>query len=271
MSKALVIKGANFSSNKVETITLGDPIPCTGITINKSTITFTGINDTDTLTATVVPADTTDVVTWESSDTDVATVANGIVTCVGVGVATITVTCGAQSASCTVASTVTIVLDTAYQMANGQKYSGSMSLPTKDHIGLSTNDAKARAFYSVVDVLGGYQVFVNTINAGKYAIPIPNNAKNARLNFPSDLTEKKHVAFVLADTTRKQTYVTGNDGNAALGIYPYAFNNNTDAFIEIDFSDYADDANGFIMSFALISTSTTDITTITGTTSVVFS
>ena len=68
-------------------------VPVTGVTLDKTTLElFTG--NTATLTATVQPSDATNQnVTWESSNTEVATVgANGKVTAVGEGNATITAT-----------------------------------------------------------------------------------------------------------------------------------------------------------------------------------
>lgn len=76
-------------------------IPCTGITLDKSTLTFTGAG-TQTLTATVTPDGCTDVVTWESDNSSIATVIDGVVTAVANGSATITATCGEYSASCIV-------------------------------------------------------------------------------------------------------------------------------------------------------------------------
>ena len=50
--------------------------------------------DKVTLTASVLPADTTDKVTWSTSDQAVATVEDGVVTAVAIGTATITATAG---------------------------------------------------------------------------------------------------------------------------------------------------------------------------------
>ena len=80
-------------------------VDVTGVSLNKTTTTLT-VGDTETLTATVSPDDASDkFVTWLSSDTDVATVENGVVTAVGVGTANITVTSNSDStknASCSV-------------------------------------------------------------------------------------------------------------------------------------------------------------------------
>lgn len=75
--------------------------PCTGITLDRDTLTIAS-GETATLTATVEPADTTDKVVWSSADKTIATVENGVVTAVGLGETTITATCGNQTASCKV-------------------------------------------------------------------------------------------------------------------------------------------------------------------------
>ena len=76
----------------------------TGVTLDKTTTSLT-VGESFDLTATVSPADATDPsVSWKSSDTSVATVANGVVTAVAPGTATITVTTadGGKTASCVV-------------------------------------------------------------------------------------------------------------------------------------------------------------------------
>ena len=65
----------------------------TGITLSQTEAAMTIGGETLTLTATVAPDDATDkTVTWTSSDPTVATVANGVVTAVAAGTATITAT-----------------------------------------------------------------------------------------------------------------------------------------------------------------------------------
>ena len=79
-------------------------VPVTGVTLNK-TSTSLYVGDTETLTATVAPDNATNKnVTWSTSDANVATVENGVVTAVSAGTATITVTTedGAKTATCTV-------------------------------------------------------------------------------------------------------------------------------------------------------------------------
>jgi len=65
----------------------------TGITINKTVASMTVGGDELTLTATVAPTNATNkTVTWTSSDENVATVANGVVTAKAAGTAIITAT-----------------------------------------------------------------------------------------------------------------------------------------------------------------------------------
>lgn len=80
---------------------IGTNIVCTGITLSANTLSFT-TTDTQILTATVEPSNTTDVVTWSVSPTGVVTVNNGVVTPVANGNCTITATCGSQAATCNV-------------------------------------------------------------------------------------------------------------------------------------------------------------------------
>lgn len=86
--------------------------PCTGITLDKDTLTIAR-GETATLTATTLPADTTDKVVWSSADKTIATVENGVVTAVGLGETTITAACGDKTASCKVTVTKATIAGTA--------------------------------------------------------------------------------------------------------------------------------------------------------------
>ena len=67
-------------------------VDVTGVTLNKTATTLL-IGSNETLTATVAPADATNkTVVWTSDDETIATVADGVVTAVGLGTATITAT-----------------------------------------------------------------------------------------------------------------------------------------------------------------------------------
>ena len=84
-----------------------DNIPCTSISLNKSSISFSSINSTYTLIATASPNNTTDTITWTTSNESVAIVNNGVVTAKSNGNCIITAICGNESASCNVFINVT--------------------------------------------------------------------------------------------------------------------------------------------------------------------
>lgn len=98
------VKGTNFSADcDVEVV--AEVNPAASITLNPTTINGT-VGENATITATVTGEDSskecTDQITWTSSDTDVATVKNGVVTFKSAGTAKITATAGKKSAECTV-------------------------------------------------------------------------------------------------------------------------------------------------------------------------
>ena len=81
-----------------------DPV---GISVDKSTLTFTNSSaSTQTITATTAPTDET--VTWKTSKSTVATVANGVVTPVGTGTCTITATTVIGGITYTATTAVTV-------------------------------------------------------------------------------------------------------------------------------------------------------------------
>lgn len=86
--------------------------PCTGITLDRDTLTIAR-GSTATLTATVEPADTTNTIVWSSENDNIATVENGVVTAVGLGETTITAACGDKTASCKVTVTKATIAGTA--------------------------------------------------------------------------------------------------------------------------------------------------------------
>lgn len=76
-------------------------VPATGITLNKTTLSFTS-SEAVQLTATVEPSNSTDTVVWSSSEDAVATVENGLVTPVSDGSCVIYASAGDVIAECSV-------------------------------------------------------------------------------------------------------------------------------------------------------------------------
>lgn len=114
MAKTLCIKNADFSTNKVTAVSFGGSVPCTAITFSQNSYSLTDYTPVSII-YTLTPSNTTDSVTWASSDTDVVTVDGGVITAVGLGTATITATCGTQTATATV--TVAIECNPAFAFA----------------------------------------------------------------------------------------------------------------------------------------------------------
>lgn len=78
-------------------------VACTNLVLSDSSVQFVGAGRAWLLSVTAVPADTTDAITYTSSDDSVATVtAEGRITSVGPGSCEITITCGSISKVCKV-------------------------------------------------------------------------------------------------------------------------------------------------------------------------
>ncbi|GHV72416.1 hypothetical protein FACS1894201_01460 [Bacteroidia bacterium] len=93
-------------------------ISVTGVSLNKTATTL-AVNGTETLTATVLPANATNQnVTWLSTDNNVATVANGLVTAVNTGTCAIIATTqdGSFTASCAVTVSATNISVTSVSL-----------------------------------------------------------------------------------------------------------------------------------------------------------
>ncbi len=112
---ATITATSNLDNTKSGTCTVtvntpAAPIPVTAIALSDATV---AVGSTTTLTVTYTPADANTgkaISTWTSSNNAVATVANGVVTGISAGTATITATTeGGKTASCTVTVNVVAV------------------------------------------------------------------------------------------------------------------------------------------------------------------
>ena len=83
---------------------------CTGISLDKSSLTFTA-EGSQTITATVTPSDCGESIVWESDNSEVAVVADGVVYAVANGSCNIIAKCGEYSASCSVAVSGVAIVD----------------------------------------------------------------------------------------------------------------------------------------------------------------
>ena len=127
----------------------------TGITLSQTEAAMTVGGETLTLTATVAPDDATDkTVTWTSSDPTVATVANGVVTAVAAGTATITATAtnGTDGTADDKTATCTITVTDPDQEAADAVVALFDALPAVENITLDDKAAieAARAAYDAL-------------------------------------------------------------------------------------------------------------------------
>lgn len=140
MAKTFVVSGVDYSTKALDTVSFinNNSVPCTAIELSSSTATVTNLtNGSITLTTTVTPSNTTDTVSWQSSDPTIISVTNGVLTAVAAGTATITATCGSYSATCTATSRIFLVnniLKIAGLWAGCDSYykSGGTGLPYTD-------------------------------------------------------------------------------------------------------------------------------------------
>ena len=123
-------------AEKVPTLTFIEPVAVTGITLNESEVTIP-VGQTFALEATVAPADASNKsVTWASSDDAIATVdANGVVTAVAIGTATITVE--TIEGEFTASATVTVVAAPEFPVSGVSLAFEKFHLSYGDHIQLT--------------------------------------------------------------------------------------------------------------------------------------
>lgn len=147
MSKALVIKGANFEANRLAHVVF-DGVHAESITLSAAEIESGVIGQTYQLTAAVTPSDAIDAVLWTSSDETVATVDDyGTVTITGCGTCTITATAGEVSDACDV--TVKVTLDGLTQVYAYMVYAPNSS---NDITGFFMYESDTKSLMSVVSV-----------------------------------------------------------------------------------------------------------------------
>ena len=138
VSCKVTVKKGNVMLGEAEasgTVTVNKP--ATGMTLSASTLALDLKDKTsDTLTATVTPADTTDSVIWSSSDASVVSVADGKVTALKKGTATITAKAGSITKTCTVTVTCGHDLVTTAAVAPTCKAAGNNEYHTCKLCGL---------------------------------------------------------------------------------------------------------------------------------------
>lgn len=235
MGKALVIRGGNFVTNKLATVSFIEPVPCTGISLSASTATMTKIGSNATLTAVATPEDTTDSIIWTSSDPQIVYVAGGVLIQRGVGEVTITASCGGYSASCVVVCTMIYNGNNdLFKLVNAAGYKPG------------TNDDRLKVVSSngYIQYINkgeyGYPVFMDQSHIaaeyqGKGGIPLPYGATNITVTNP-DSTVFDRVYFHFLDS--KTLAESGNTHDSAKLILVKWFAFTGETSYEMDLTDY---------------------------------
>lgn len=211
MAKALIIKGADFSANKVTTITFADN-PCTGLSFATDSISITG-NESVEVEYTVTPADTTDAITWASSNTSVVTVSDGALTAVGIGTATITATCGNFSATATVSVSITYIPNWQYGHAGVQSNAYiSHSSNTLTRISAWGSGAQASEYTSPDTASDGTRNLIKLpANTGRVRISYDTTKKTMLYNEQAHIFWAKDVSCELTGHESAALYLSSED------------------------------------------------------------
>lgn len=178
---------------------LGGSTAPTGITLSANTLSFDAI-ESKTLTATLVPSYAVGTITWESSDSTVATVSGGEVTAVANGTCTITASCGNVSATCAVTVDVQQVVYTITQTLTGCTSTNNAQSISAG--GAYNNNLSVNSGYewdSVAITMGGVDVTATAYNSGTGAINIASVSGNIVIT--ATATEVSHVLYQLPQET----------------------------------------------------------------------
>lgn len=177
------------------TFTITEPstnVPVTGVTLNQTALSL-GVGSSSTLTATVAPDNATNkAVTWTTDNAEVATVADGVVTAVAEGTATITATTadGSFTASCTV--TVTAA-------ATAEGYTVSM----KDSSVTAAKDSAASA-----NVMVSGHSDENITGYNDYDVYVTYDSAN--LTFNKDASSAADTGATIEETETGTIRITGH-------------------------------------------------------------
>jgi hypothetical protein len=197
---------------------VGSTTPVSSVSLNKSSSSLY-VGDTEQLTATVLPADASDkTVSWDTSNADVVTVTSGgLVTAIGAGSATITVTTtdGGKTATCNYTITAVVLNSiniktpaTTTVFSLGQGFTSA---------GLVLN-----AVYNngTIEVSSGYEISgVNTNVLGAQVATVTYGGKTA--SYSIDITNQNAnvgSSAALSDLIISE-YIEGASYNKAIEIY----------------------------------------------------
>lgn len=178
-------------------------VPLEGIDLDKTAITMNKGDKSEALVVSYNPEDTTDdrTVTWSSSDEDVATVENGVVTAVGAGTTTITATVGEFTAECevTVVSPLESITLTADRTTDDLEVGDTVNLTVGYNPEDTTDDTTVTWSSSDEDVATVDENGVVTAVAGGTATITATSAVNENITATCDIKVLKHTTGISLD------------------------------------------------------------------------
>ena len=147
-SATITATTTNGKTASCEVIVSARIINVESISLNKTTLSLLE-GESDSLTATISPSNATNkTITWSSSNSNVATINNGLVTAIGVGSATITATTtNGKTASCEVSITAKAVENSAYVRDGDYIYFGEYPQTIKASNVTITQTTDSRGYY----------------------------------------------------------------------------------------------------------------------------
>ena len=200
-----VVNGNNINITNVtgniviNVVTASTLIPCTSITLDKSTLSFID-KTSQTLIATVQPSNTDDTVVWSSNHEDIANVVGGVVTAKKTGNCIITATCGNQSATCSVTVELPVV---NYTVTNNLTECTSNNSATSIQEGNSyiatITPTEGYEINSISITMGGTDITSSVYNSGNI------NISNVTGNIVITITATQTVT-VVTDKLKKSLY-----------------------------------------------------------------
>lgn len=206
-----------------------ESVSCTNITLDKMTLSFT-TSDTQTLTPTVTPVDTTDSIIWSVSPSGICTVENGVVTPIKNGNCIITATCGNQTATCNV--TVSGIT-TKYTITNNlTNCTNSNTATTIEENSRYTATITARDGYTLATAV--ITMAGNDITSSSYTdgtITIENVTGNIIINITANIKEIDYTNPVY--TLAQATTFDGVDDYIDTGIELFDTAKNATVFIDL--------------------------------------
>lgn len=204
------------------------------VTLDKESLTLE-IGNSETLTATLSKED--EEVTWSTSAPGIATVANGIVTGVSEGTATITATAGDATATCAVTVQDTAIRrvtlsDDNLSLVKGSKYSVTVKLMegTKEITGLNWNWTSEMAGIASVtaNAADPSKGKITALGKGNATIFVSTTYRNKNYSGNVQLTVTDDVAFSLSPTAKELSAAEGGDyPNTAEFTYKLVINDET--------------------------------------------